>query len=135
MASRTSGSVNRNLICQFPRWRFFVARILSGSGGLVGSLSCFLHGNITGRVDVQEVEGPCLQGVSAVRAARRHGRRVDGQHAEEDVGLDVIGRMDMDPEVTLRVPERARHLREALVRFHRRRPNGVGVQAGADHAQ
>jgi len=29
---------------------------------LVGSLSCFLHGNITGRVDVQEVEGPCLQG-------------------------------------------------------------------------
>ena len=77
-------------------------------------------------------------GVSAVRAARRHGRRVEGQHAEEDVGLDVIGRMDMDradPEVALRVPERARHLREALVRFHRRRPNGVGVQAGADHAQ
>ena len=58
------------------------------------------------------------------------------QHAHEDVGADMVLRVDVDrtdPEVALGVPERALHAREALVRLHRGlRAKRRRIQAGAD---
>ncbi|MYG28233.1 MAG: hypothetical protein F4213_19800 [Boseongicola sp. SB0677_bin_26] len=62
---------------------------------------------------------------------------VEREHAHEHVRLHVVGRAAVDrtdAQVGLRVPERALHARERLVRIDRGlRPHGLRSQAGADH--